>query len=131
MLAKKIFVSYDYDNDRRYRHLLSAWDANKQFDFEFEDHSTPYIDSVDAGRIKAAISAKMKNASCLLVIVGEWTSRSTWVTWEITRAKELGINLVGVKIRSTYTTPAALLGANAKWAMSFTDDGVTKAVATC
>jgi len=69
-------VSYDYDNDKRYRYLLSAWDANKQFDFEFDDHSTPYINSEDAGRIKAAIAAKMKNANCLLVIVGRMSRSS-------------------------------------------------------
>lgn len=73
----------------------------------------------------------MKNASCLLVIVGEKTSASTWVTWEIEKARELGLSLVGVKISSTNTTPAALLGVGATWAMSFTDDGVTKAVANC
>jgi len=87
MAEKKIFVSYDYDNDRSYRNLLSAWDANKSFDFAFEDHSTPKINSEDAGRIKAAISATMAAANCLLVIVGKETWLSDWVGWEIERAK--------------------------------------------
>lgn len=131
MATKKIFVSYDYDNDRAYRYLLSAWDANKAFDFRFEDHSTPKINSEDAGRVKAAISAKMVGASCLLVIVGEATYGSDWVAWEIEKAKELGLSLVGVKIKSGNVSPAGLLASGATWAMSFTEDGVTKAVDGC
>lgn len=126
---KKIFVSYDYDNDRRYRFLLSAWDANKTFAFTFDDHSTPLINSTSAGRIKAAITQKMRNADFLLVIVGRHTHRSKWVAWEINTAKQLRLKLIAVKIEPTNTSPAALLGAGATWARSFTADGVARAVA--
>jgi len=129
--VKKIFVSYDYDNDRDYRRLLSAWDANKNFSFAFEDHSTPLIHSLDAGRIKAAIAAKMRDAECLLVIVGRQTHRSNWVAWEIDKAKELGLKLIGVKLDRSYTTPSGLLSSGASWAMSFSDAGITTAVAAC
>lgn len=131
MATKKVFVSYDYDNDRNYRNLLSAWDANKAFDFSFDDHSTPRINSDNAGRIKAAIATKLAGAECLLVIVGQYTSSSEWVAWEIEKAKELGLSLIGVKISSSYTSPAGLLNADAIWALSFTDAGVTAAVNTC
>jgi hypothetical protein len=126
---KKIFVSYDYDNDRRYRFLLSAWDANKAFAFTFEDHSTPLINSTSAGPIKAAISRKMQEADYLLVIVGRHTHRSRWVAWEIDKAKELKLKLIAVKIDRTYISPGGLLGAGATWAQSFTADGVARAVA--
>lgn len=131
MATKKIFVSYDYDNDKKHRYLLSAWDANEAFDFRFDDHSTPKINSENAGRIKAAIAAKMANAECLLVIVGQYTASSEWVAWEIEKAKELGLSLIGVKIRPSYTSPPGLLNAGASWAMSFTDAGVTAAVKSC
>ena len=39
MAKKKIFVSYDYDNDRHYKNLLLAWDTNRVFDFGFSDQS--------------------------------------------------------------------------------------------
>lgn len=126
---KKIFVSYDYDNDRRYRFLLSAWDANKAFAFTFDDHSTPLINSTSAGQIKSAISQKLNDADYLLVIVGRHTHRSKWVAWEIEKAKELGLKLIAVKIESTFTSPAGLLGARATWARSFTAEGVARAVA--
>lgn len=126
---KKIFVSYDYDNDRRYRFLLSAWDANRSFAFTFDDHSTPLINSTTAGPIKAAITRKMQQADYLLVIVGRNTHRSRWVAWEIQKAKELGLKLIAVKIDSTHTSPPGLLGAGATWARSFTADGIARAVA--
>lgn len=128
MMPKKVFISYDYDNDKRYRYLLSAWDANEGFDFEFEDHSTPYINSEDAGRIKAAIARKMANANCLLVIVGDKTATSTWVAWEIEKAKELGLSLVAVKIKNSYTTPSGLLGSGTHWALAFDRDPIASAI---
>lgn len=131
MADKKIFVSYDYDNDKHYRYLLSAWDANKSFEFTFEDHSTPAINSEDAGRIKAAISAKLKNADCLLVIVGEETATCDWVIWEIEKALELELGLIGVKIYDEHSSPSALLGVGASWAMSFTESAIVSAADKC
>lgn len=130
-MPKKVFISYDYDYDKHYRYLLSAWDANTAFDFDFEDHSTPYIDSQDAGRIKAAISRRMADAQCLLVIVGEKTSHSTWVAWEIEKAKDLGLSLVGVKVKGSYTTPAALLDVGTHWARAFDRDPIVAAINAC
>jgi hypothetical protein len=127
-VPKKVFISYDYDNDKHYRYLLSAWDANTGFDFEFDDHSTPYINSEDASRIKAAIARKIAEADCLVVIVGEKTASSTWVTWEIEKAKELGLSLVGVKIKGSYSTPAGLLGAGTHWARAFDRDPIVAAI---
>ena len=32
MAKRRVFISFDYDNDRHYKNLLVAWDQNKQFD---------------------------------------------------------------------------------------------------
>jgi antiphage defense system Thoeris ThsB-like protein len=130
-MPKKVFISYDYENDKHYRRLLSAWDANANFSFEFEDHSTPYINSDDAARIKAAISRKMADANCLLVIVGKHTSSSAWVTWEIEKAKELELRLVGVKVDRSYTSPSGLLNAGTSWAHAFDRDPIVTALENC
>jgi cytochrome oxidase Cu insertion factor (SCO1/SenC/PrrC family) len=45
MAKKKVFVSFDYDNDKRYKALLKAWDANPNFDFYFSDLSSDEIKS--------------------------------------------------------------------------------------
>lgn len=128
-MAKKIFISYDYDNDKHYKNLLKAWDANGTFDFNFDDHSADIsINSTDAAAIKRAISAKINNATYFLCIVGTKTHNSSWVKWEIEKAIELNKKIVAVKTSSADTTPNALLGVGAKWAMSFTESGIVSAI---
>ena len=123
MAKKKIFISYDYDNDRNYNNILLAWGNNSKFDFGFSDQSADVsIQSTDAAAIKRAISAKINAATYFLCLVGKKTSRSSWVAWEIDKAKELRKKLVTVKISSSNTTPNGLLSAGASWAMSFTFD---------
>lgn len=129
MAKKKIFVGYDYDNDRHYKNMLLAWDQNGQFDFGFSDQSADAsIQSTNAAVIKRAISAKINSATYFLCLVGEKTSKSSWVAWEIGKAKELRKKLVAVKISSRNMTPDGLLGAGASWAMSFTFDAIRDAI---
>lgn len=128
-MAKKIFISYDYDSDKHYKNLLKAWDENGTFYFNFHDQSADVsINSTNAAAIKRAISAKISNATYFLCLVGEKTYNSSWVKWEIDKAVELNRRIVAVKIKNTNTTPNELLGVGAKWAMSFTEDEITNAV---
>ena len=129
MAKKKIFVSYDYDNDKHYKNILLAWDKNSEFDFGFSDQSADVsIQSNNAIAIKRAISAKIKSATYFLCLVGEETSRSSWVNWEIDKAIELKKKLVAVKISPTNAAPSGLLGVGAAWAMSFTFNAIKNAI---
>lgn len=129
MAKKKIFISYDYDNDKHYKNLLKAWDANGTFDFSFHDHSADVsIKSTNATVIKRVISAKINNATYFLCIVGEKTHKSDWVEWEIDKAVELNKKIIAVKISSTNTTPDGLYDIGVSWAMSFTEELIKKAV---
>ncbi len=106
-----------------------AWDKNREFDFGFSDQSADVsIQSTDAATIKREISAKINAATCFLCIVGEKTNKSSWVSWEIEKAKELNKKLVAVKTSSGNTTLSELLNAGASWAMSFTFDAIKKAI---
>ncbi|MFC3092979.1 hypothetical protein DRW07_02010 [Alteromonas sediminis] len=68
MAKKNVFVSYGYDNDRNYKNLLKAWDANSQFNFSFHDHSADVsINSTNASAITRAISAKINNAATFYI----------------------------------------------------------------
>ena len=129
MAKKKIFISYDYDNDKHYKNLLLAWDQNSEFDFALNDQSADVsIQSSDAAAIKRAISAKINAATYFLCIVGTKTGTSGWVAWEIDKAKSLNKRIVSVKTSSTNATPAGLLGAGATWAMSFTFSAIKQAI---
>jgi hypothetical protein len=131
MAGKKVFVSYDHSEDVHYKRLLQAWDANTSFDFEFDSRGPDVpIDSEDAGRIKAALTAKMKEADYLLVIVGKKTHTSKWVTWEIDRAKQsdVKLRLAAVKIDRDNITPSGLIGVGTSWAYSFTLESIVNAL---
>ena len=129
MAKKKIFISYDYENDGYWKNLLVAWDANSLFDFSFSDTSVDVsVDSTNAAAIKRAISARINNATYFLCIVGKKTHKSGWVKWEIEKAVDLKKKLVAVKTDSENTSPDALFGVGASWAMSFTFDSITKAI---
>ncbi len=71
MRKKQIFVSFDYDHDRRYKYLLEAWDANPEFDFVFKDETPGEINTDDVGRIKAGLTRKINDATHTLFIVGK------------------------------------------------------------
>lgn len=131
MASKRVFVSYDHSEDLIYKNLLRAWDANTTFDFEFDQRSpnTP-IDSTDAGRIKAALTTKMKESDYLLVIVGSKSYTSNWMTWEIERAKmtDVKLKIAVVKINRNNVTPEGLYGTGAAFTYSFTLEGIVDAL---
>lgn len=131
MAKPKVFVSYDHSEDVHYKRLLQAWDANPDFDFEFDSRGPDVaIDSADAGRVKAALTAKMKDATHLLVLVGAKSSKSKWMNWEIDRAKQsdVKLKLAAVKLAKDNDTPTGLLNVGTSWATSFTRDRVVDAL---
>lgn len=129
---KKVFISYDYDNDAHYKRMLLAWSANESIYFEgisFEDGSTDVsIKSVDESAIKRAISRRLGQCDVFLLLIGEETNVSTWCNWEIEKAKELGLVLIAVKISNSYISPAGILNVGATWAKSFTYQAISAAL---
>jgi len=134
---KTIFISFDYDNDRNYRYLLSALKANAGSAIDFEDVTPSEIQSIDVGRIKSALTQKIKLATHTLVIIGDHANdrhpdylaigTRNWQWWEIERSKAEGKGLIAVKITNSSPSPDPILSSNAKWA-SFTVDSMLKAI---
>lgn len=129
MAKKQVFVSYDYDNDKHYKNLLLAWNGNKLFDFSINDLSADVsINSTNTSAIKSVISRYINEATYFLVIVGSKTYISSWVKWEIEKAVELKKKIIAVKTDRENTSPDALYGVGASWAVSFTFEAITKAI---
>lgn len=131
MASKKVFVSYDHSEDLHYKNLLRAWDANTSFDFDFDLRSPNVpINSIDAARIKASLTTKMKEADYLLVIVGSKAYTSEWMSWEIERAKQFDtkLKIAAVKIDRSYITPSELYNTGTAFTYGFTLDGIVDAL---
>lgn len=137
-MAKKVFVSFDWDNDRRYKHLMSAWHTNPNFDFIFDDRSSKEINSWDIPTVKAALTKKINTADYTLVIVGKEANHfhadyakigsKNWLNFEIKQSKLNRNKLIGVKLNRLNTSPEELLGSNTSWAMSFTQESIIQAL---
>lgn len=124
-MARKIFISYDYDNDKHYKNLLLAWNKHGEFDIEFYDQSVDVsINSTDANYIKQVIQGRIAKSDILLVLIGKQTYKSAWVAWEIQKAYELKKKLVAVKIDDENTSPDVILGKGALWTKSFNFDAI-------
>ena len=129
MAKMKVFISFDYDNDKHYKNLLVAWNKNKQFDFGFYDGSvTVPVNSTDAGPIRRVIAQKIAACPRFLCIVGQHTHKSDWVKWEIDKAVELKRKIIAVKTDRSNATPANLYGVGASWALSFAFDAIKNAL---
>lgn len=138
MAKKKVFVSFDYENDKHYKFLLEAWDKNPNFDFTFADISSNEINSDNVSRVKAGLTNKINESTRVLAIIGKEANKRhpdfqligdiNWINWEINNAKKLGKKLVGVKIDRSYESPLAIKDCNASWAVSFTQDAILKAL---
>lgn len=138
MSKRKIFVSFDYENDRNYKYLLEAWNKNSEFEFEFDDKSSREINSWDIPTIKAALARKINEADYTLVIVGKEANKlhkdrnligyRNWQNYEIAKSKQNRNKLIGVKLNSNYESPEQLLGSGASWAYSFSEEAIMKAV---
>jgi hypothetical protein len=138
MAKKKVFVSFDYDNDKHYKFLLKAWDANPDFNFVFSDLSSAEINSWAIPTVKGALTTKINAATYTFVIVGKEANKKhadsveigykNWLNFEVAKSKANRNKLVAVKLSSTNTSPDELLNSGASWAMSFTRDTIIKAL---
>lgn len=137
-MKPKIFVSFDYENDRQYKYLLEAFNSNPYLDFSFHDRSSSEIQSNDISRVKAALTRKINEADYTLVIIGSEANKlhkdrhmigyRNWQNYEIAKSKELGKRLIGIKLKQSYDAPEELYGSGARWAYSFSVDGIRKAL---
>ena len=138
MAKKKVFVSFDFEKDKRYKYLLEAWDKNTDFEFNFNDMTPSEIQSYDVSVIKQVLSKKINNATYTLVVIGEDANRlhpdrreigyKNWQNYEVAKSIEAGNKMVAVKIDRTYEAPEELYGSGASWAYSFTQDSIIEAL---
>lgn len=131
MAKLRVFVSYDHSEDAHYKRLLQAWDANPDFEFEFDSRGPDVpIDSTNAATIKQSLVRMMNGATHLLVLVGAKSATSKWMAWEISRAKEpdLKLKLAAVKLSRVNVTPAGLLNVGTSWTTSFERDRIVEAL---
>lgn len=131
-MAKRVFLSFVVE-DLDLVNLFRGQAKNKNNDLEFDDYSvqTPF-DSTDAAYIRSKIKERISLASALICLIGTNTAKSSWVSWEITTAKDSGKRLGGVRLHSDASkdiTPKALTDAGGE-VMDWDIDAIVKWIGT-
>jgi hypothetical protein len=138
MAKKSIFISFDYENDKHYKFLLTALSANPRFEISFNDKSASEIKSSEIPVVKAGLTRKINEARYTLCIIGKYANtrhkdyleigKKNWINFEIAQSKKNGNKLIAIKIDNSYESPDEILNSGASWARSFTEDSITKAL---
>lgn len=94
MVKKKVFVSFDFDNDKALKDFIIGQSKLVDSPFSVADHSlkeaAPEKDWKDKAR------AAIKRSDIVLVMVGPKTSRALGVLAEVQMAREEGVPIVQI-----------------------------------
>ena len=93
----KIFISHCWDYDDVLQRLKDLLDNRGYFAAEYTQVEKIHpINSEYAPAIKAQITQRLNNSDIVLAIAGVYASYSDWMQWEMDKAGELGLKIVGV-----------------------------------
>ncbi|MDQ0898428.1 TIR domain-containing protein [Paenibacillus sp. V4I7] len=87
MIKKRIFISFDIDNDGGTKHMLAGQSDHLDSPFEFKDNS---VKAHLTGDWKDKVRRRMDNVDLVVVLCGTKTHTAEGVSAELTIAKEKG-----------------------------------------
>ena len=129
MASKKVVCSFDYENDRHYYYLLTAWNDNPNIGFSINNCTPSEIQSESVATIKNVLSRKIGEANYMVAIIGKHSNDlhpdhkeigyRNWQAYEIAKNAEKGNGLVVVMLDRSYDVPSEAYGIGAKWVYSF------------
>ncbi|MFA6570984.1 MAG: TIR domain-containing protein [Bacteroidota bacterium] len=92
-----IFISHSWKYPNDLENLRNLLRERGYFNVEFEEASADEpINSANAYYIKKRLTEKITNSNIVLGIAGMYASYSDWMEWELDKAIELGVPIVGV-----------------------------------
>lgn len=85
MAKKRVFISFDYDNDEKLKTFLVGQSLHPDTPFEFTDWS---IKEHIAGNWQDHARRRLRNVDCMAVLCGSFTDRAAGVSAEIRIAQQ-------------------------------------------
>ena len=95
IFKKRVFISFDFDNDKFLRDSLIGQCKNNNTPFDMEDWSVK--EPWNQSEWQAKCLTKIKNCDLVIVMVGERTHLCNGVNAEIRMAKEANVPVVGIQ----------------------------------
>ena len=92
-----LFISHSWDHSDVLQNLKTLLNSRGYFPAEYTQIEKDYpIISERAWVIKANITKRLEQSDVVLAIAGIFASHSDWMQWEMDKAKELGLKIIGV-----------------------------------
>ena len=92
-----VFISHSWQNSEALIKLRDLLNERGYFNVEFEEVSKDEpINSDNAYYIKKRLSEKIGDSNIVLGLAGMYASYSEWMEWELDKAIEKGVPIVGV-----------------------------------
>lgn len=92
-----IFISHSWDNPNDLEKLRNLLNKRGYFNVEFKEVTKDEpINSDNAAYIKQSLKNKINNSNIVLGLAGMYASHSDWMEWELDKALELEVPIVGV-----------------------------------
>lgn len=126
----RIFISHSWSYSKQYDKIEEFL---KQEGILFYNHSVPknnpiHTNGTDA-QLEAAIDAKVKGCSCVIILAGVYATYSKWINKEIKIAKKYNKPIIAVEYWGSEKTSSVVKGAAdviVKWQSKSVADAVRK-----
>ena len=107
-MAKRAFISFDFDHDEDLRNLLAGQAKHPDSPFEFADWS---VKEPMTGDWKDKVRRRIRGTDLTIVVCGEWTHTASGVGAElsITREEKKPYFLLWGRSEKTCTKPTSAL----------------------
>jgi len=128
--VKQVYLCFDHERDGYYKDVLVTWSKMPGFAHFWINEQPPpaAVDSAEAEPVKQTLGKRIGAASGLLCVLGEGCCTNGWMEWEVRKADELGKRIIAVRINRDCAVPELLSDIGATCAMSFTFEGIRRAI---
>ncbi|WP_373973804.1 TIR domain-containing protein [Chitinibacter sp. SCUT-21] len=94
----RLFISHSWSYDKNYQRVI---ELIKEQGLSFYDHSVRKSDPIHTNgtdeELYAAIEAKMKGTSCILILAGVYATYSNWINKEIEIAQRFNKSIIAIE----------------------------------
>lgn len=94
MVKKKVFVSFDFDNDKKLKDFIIGQSRLDDSPFDVSDHSLKEASPEANWEIKA--NAAIRRSDIIIVMVGPYTYRASGVLKEVEMARNADKHIVQI-----------------------------------
>lgn len=93
----KIFISHSWQYSDTLEALRDLINARSHFSATYEESTKDNpINSENESYVKTRLAQKIGNTNIVLALAGVYASHSSWMEWELDKAIDLGVPIVGV-----------------------------------